>query len=81
MQSYAIIGGIGVSGDQNVSMWVHCPICNGKTRTKVYADKDTLALNTLKALRDAPISMGRGEIPVELRQQPSVMLFYVSMFL
>lgn len=38
MQSYAIIGGIGVSGDQNVSMWVHCPICNGKTRTKVYAD-------------------------------------------
>lgn len=38
MQSYAIIGGIGVSGNQNLSMWVHCPICNGKTRTKVYAD-------------------------------------------
>ena len=38
MQSCAIIGGIGVSGDQNASMWVHCPICNGKTRTKVYAD-------------------------------------------
>ena len=20
------------------SRWIHCPICNGKTRTKVYAD-------------------------------------------
>lgn len=29
-------------------------------------DNDTPALNALKALRDAPISMGRGEIPVEL---------------
>ena len=28
---------------------------------------DTPALNALKALRGAPISMGRGEIPVELR--------------
>ena len=27
---------------------------------------DTPALNALKALRGAPISMGRGEIPVEL---------------
>ncbi len=34
--------------------------------------KDTRALNAHKALRAAPISMGRGEIPVELRQQPSV---------
>ena len=34
---------------------------------------DTPALNALKALRGAPISMGRGEIPVELCQQPSVM--------
>ena len=34
--------------------------------------KDTRALNALKALRAAPISMGRGETPVELRQQPSV---------
>jgi hypothetical protein len=33
---------------------------------------DTPALNALKALRGAPISMGRGEIPVELCQQPSV---------
>ena len=30
-------------------------------------DNDTPALNALKALRGAPISMGRGEIPVELR--------------
>ena len=48
-------------------------------------DNETPALNALKALRGAPISMGRGEIPVELRpkevplagQQPSVFcLFY-----
>ena len=32
---------------------------------------DTPALNALKALRGAPISMGRGEIPVGCRQQPS----------
>ena len=31
------------------------------------SDNDTPALNALKALRGAPISMGRGEIPVELR--------------
>ena len=29
--------------------------------------KETPALNALKVLRGAPISMGRGEIPVELR--------------
>ena len=34
---------------------------------------DTPALNALKALRGAPISMGRGETPVELCQQPSVL--------
>lgn len=28
------------------------------------SDNDTPALNALKALRGAPISMGRGEIPV-----------------
>ena len=28
-------------------------------------DNETPALNALKALRGAPISMGRGEIPVE----------------
>lgn len=31
------------------------------------SDNDTPALNALKALRGAPISMGRGETPVELR--------------
>ena len=35
--------------------------------------KDTRALNAHKALCAAPISMGRGEIPVELCQQPSVL--------
>jgi hypothetical protein len=37
-------------------------------------NNDTPALNALKALRGAPISMGRGETPVELRQQPSTLL-------
>ena len=32
---------------------------------------DTPALNALKALCGAPISMGRGETPVGCRQQPS----------
>lgn len=22
----------------NISKWVHCPLCDGKTRTKVYAN-------------------------------------------
>ena len=39
----------------------------------LHSDNDTPALNALKALRGAPISMGRGEIPVELCQQPSVL--------
>ena len=34
-------------------------------------DNETPALNALKALRGAPISMGRGEIPVGGCQQPS----------
>ena len=38
--------------------------------------KDTRALNARKALRAAPISMGRGEIPVELCQQPSVFCLF-----
>lgn len=28
---------------QSSSRWVHCPICGGKTRTKIYAD--TVLLN------------------------------------
>ena len=39
--------------------------------------KETPALNALKALRGAPISMGRGEIPVELCQQPSGFAYFV----
>ena len=34
-------------------------------------DNETPALNALKALRGAPISMGRGEIPVGCCQRPS----------
>ena len=39
---------------------------------------DTPALNALKALRGAPISMGRGEIPVELR--PAAIRFLPLLF-
>ena len=40
-------------------------------------NNETPALNALKALRGAPISMGRGEIPWSCGQQPSVFcLFY-----
>ena len=42
---------------------------------------DTPALNALKALRGAPISMGRGEIPVELYQQPSVFCLFRSLLI
>ena len=40
------------------------------------SDNDTPALNAHKALCAAPISMGRGETPVELCQQPSVSLLF-----
>ena len=39
---------------------------------------ETPALNALKALRGAPISMGRGEIPVELR--PAAIRFLPLLF-
>ena len=40
---------------------------------------DTPALNALKALRGAPISMGRGDIPVGGCQPPSVFaVFFIS---
>ena len=42
----------------------------GSLRATTYGQvKDTRALNALKALCAAPISMGRGEIPVELRPE------------
>ena len=47
--------------------------CGNLWATTYRQDNDTPALNALKALRGAPISMGRGEIPVELCQQPSVL--------
>ena len=39
-------------------------------------DNETPALNALKALRGAPTSMGRGEIPVEPSQRPSVFCLF-----
>lgn len=39
MQSYAISGGTFIVRDnENNSLWVRCPVCGGKTRTKVYED-------------------------------------------
>lgn len=32
----SIIGGAKVSDNRNASLWIHCPNCGGKTRTKVY---------------------------------------------
>ncbi|MEE0970149.1 MAG: cysteine-rich KTR domain-containing protein [Clostridia bacterium] len=29
------------------SLWIHCPICRGKTRTKVYEDKEVHAMKKL----------------------------------
>ena len=50
----------------------------GSLRATTYGqDNDTRALNALKALRAAPLSMGRGEIPVELCQQPSGFAYFV----
>lgn len=39
-------------------------------------DNETRALDARKASCAAPISMGRGEIPVELCQQPSVFCLF-----
>ena len=27
-----------MADNQNASHWIHCPICDAKTRTKVYSD-------------------------------------------
>ena len=53
----------------------------GTLRAMTYRQvKDTRALDARKASCAAPISMGRGEIPVELCQQPSVfcLLFFAT---
>ena len=42
------------------------------------SDNDTPALNALKALRGAPISMGRGEIPVGGCQPPSGFVTFIK---
>ena len=41
------------------------------------SNNETPALNALKALCGAPISMGRGEIPVGRRQRPSGLPFHI----
>ena len=52
-----------------------CGIADGND---LCSANDTPALNALKALRGAPISMGRGEIPVELR--PAAIRFLPLLF-
>ena len=47
----------------------------------LHSDNDTPALNALKALRGAPISMGRGEIPVGGCQPPSVLAIIYSVII
>ena len=42
------------------------------------SDNDTPALNALKALRGAPISMGRGETPVGCCQRPSGFVAFIK---
>ena len=37
-QSYASDGGNNMEHNRKESLWIHCPICGGKTRTKVYED-------------------------------------------
>ena len=36
MQSDISNGGVNI--EEKKTRWIHCPICNGKTRTKVYDD-------------------------------------------
>lgn len=38
MQSYATNGVLVMNDNRKESLWVRCPICQGKTRTKVYDD-------------------------------------------
>lgn len=38
MQSYIAFGGVDMEHKRKESLWIHCPICGGKTRTKVYED-------------------------------------------
>ena len=38
MQSYVVNGGMSMDDNRKESLWVRCPVCQGKTRTKVYED-------------------------------------------
>ena len=37
-QSHTKIGGKKMNDNKKKSLWVHCPICGSKTKTKVYED-------------------------------------------
>lgn len=45
--------------DKNTSIWVPCPLCGGKTRTKVYEDTVLLKfpLYCLKCKKEIPINI------------------------
>ena len=38
MQSSCQNKGVNMDSNQKESRWIRCPICDGKTRTKVYTD-------------------------------------------
>ena len=63
-------------------MYRNCSYGRLQAKTLIL-NNDTPALNALKALRGAPTSMGRGEIPVELQAGSRPFLsfsYFVSLF-
>lgn len=54
------------------------PACGGAVGHDLRSANDTPALNALKALRGAPISMGRGETPVGCCQRPSGFVAFIK---
>ena len=54
------------------------PACGNADGHDLRSANDTPALNALKALRGAPISMGRGEIPVGCCQRPSGFVAFIK---
>ena len=53
-------------------------VCGTAFGNDLHSDNDTPALNALKALRGAPISMGRGETPVGGCQPPSGFVAFIK---
>ena len=65
------------SGERYSQFATACGTAGGND---LHSDNDTPALNALKALRGAPISMGRGETPVGCCQRPSGIAIFIGSF-